>query len=133
MGIVCGLIFFFAVASPAPYLLASTIVSGLVFDLILMIGLSYETAVRSRTRIIIAAAISGLAESIVALAILTMFAPQYLGKTTLAISYAWSLDVVLNIILSSIGAIIAFRFLSRRVSNILPSGPPPDGMSSKNL
>ena len=114
MGLVSGLVFFLIVPSPAPYLLPSTFVSGLVFDLVLVIGISYSDAARSRTRLIIGAAVSGLAESIVALGILTYFSSSTLGNTGAALTIAWSADVVLNIVLSALGALVAFRFLLRK-------------------
>lgn len=115
MGLVSGLIFLLLVPSPAPYLLPSTFISGLVFDAIILVGGSYEVASRSRLRLILAAAISGLAESIVALSILTVFSAPTLGRTFGAIAAAWSFDIALNIILSSIGAYLVFRFLIKRI------------------
>jgi hypothetical protein len=114
MGLVSGLVFAVSVPSPAPYLLPSTFVSGLVFDLVLLIGISYTQASRSRTRLMIGAGISGLAESLVALGILTYFSSSTLGATSRAIAIAWSADVVLNVVLSTVGAYIAFRFLYPR-------------------
>ena len=124
MGLVSGLVFLAVVPSPAPYLLPSTFVSGLVFDLSLVIGSSYWAAAQSRTRLVIGAAISGFAESIVALSILTVGAPSVLGKTFQVITTAWFLDLSLNIVLSSIGAILAIRFLSPRSRSRLPSSQP---------
>jgi hypothetical protein len=114
MGVVCGLVFALVVPAPAPYLLPSTIISGIVFDLALIIGSKYDVASRSQTRLLIGAGLSGLGESVVALSVLTIFAPGYLGKSFNALTIAWSADVVLNIILSIIGALIAFRYLLRK-------------------
>jgi hypothetical protein len=111
MGLVSGLVFAVAVPAPAPYLLPSTFVSGVVFDLVLLAGTSYVLAAKSRTRLLIGAAISGFAESIVALGILTYFSSSTLGSTARAIAIAWSADIVLNIVLSAAGAILAYRFL----------------------
>ena len=113
MGAVCGIVFLFAVPSPAPYLLASTFVSGLVFDLVMMIG-SYVRSIRSVPRILVGAAVSGVAESIVALTIITALASiQFFGSKSFSVlAVAWSTDIILNIVLSSIGAILAIRFLS---------------------
>lgn len=112
MGAVSGIVFVVVVPSPAPYLLASTFVSGLVFDLVLMTR-SYFNSIRSTPMVLTGVAISGLAESLVALAILTY--AGFFGKVLTALIYAWSTDVVLNIILSIIGALIAIRFLPRRI------------------
>lgn len=112
MGAVSGIVFVLVVPSPAPYLLASTFVSGLVFDLVLMIG-SYANSVRSAPKLMIGVAISGVAESLVALAILTY--AGFFGRAFTALVYAWSADVILNIILSVIGAVLAIRFLPKRV------------------
>ena len=114
MGIVCGIIFL-AVPAPAPYLLPSTIVSGVVFDLSLIIGSKYGESLISQTRLLTGAGLSGLAESLVALAILTLFTPGVLGKTFDALALAWSADIVLNILLSIVGAFIAFKYLSERI------------------
>jgi uncharacterized membrane protein AbrB (regulator of aidB expression) len=113
MGIVCGIVFL-AVPAPAPYLLPSTIVSGVVFDLALIIGSKYGESL-SQPRLLAAAGLSGLSESVVGLFIITMFTPGILGKTFDALAIAWSADIVLNIILSIIGAYIAFRYLGNRV------------------
>ncbi len=114
MGVVCGLVFALVVPAPAPYLLPSTIFSGLVFDLALIIGSKYAEASKSQTRLLVGAGLSGLGESVVALTILTVYAPGYLGKSFNALTIAWSADVVLNIVLSVIGAFLAFRYLSGR-------------------
>ncbi|MDG6905460.1 MAG: hypothetical protein JRN20_06740 [Nitrososphaerota archaeon] len=118
MGAVCGLVFLLVVPSPAPYLLASTFVSGLVFDLVLTPG-SFAKSIRSTTRVLIGAAVSGAAESLVALSILTY--AGFFGTKTLAIlGIAWSTDLVLNIILSAVGAIIAIQFLSKKLKTMSP-------------
>jgi hypothetical protein len=114
MGVVSGLVFFLVVPAPAPYLLVSTIFSGVVFDLALLIGTKYAEASKSQTRLLVGAGLSGLGESAVALTILTVFAPGYLGASFDALAIAWSADVVLNIVLSVIGAFLAFRYLSRK-------------------
>lgn len=111
MGAVSGIVFAIVVPSPAPYLLPSTFASGLVFDLVLMSG-SYASSIKSTPRILAAAAISGVAESLVALAILTY--AGFFGEVFTALVYALSTDVVLNIVLSIIGAIFAIRFLPKQ-------------------
>jgi len=117
MGVVCGIIFAVLVPAPAPYLLPSTVLSGLIFDLALFGFKSDTQASTSNKRLIFAAGISGFAESLVALAILTMFAPKILGDTLNAIVVAWSVDAVLNIILSVVGASIAIAYLVTRIRN----------------
>ena len=117
MGVVCGIIFAVLVPAPAPYLLPSTVLSGLIFDLALFGFKSDTQASMSNKRLIFAAGISGFAESLVALAILTMFAPKILGDTLNAIVVAWSVDAVLNIILSVVGASIAIAYLVTRIRN----------------
>ncbi|MCL4519817.1 MAG: hypothetical protein M1587_11545 [Thaumarchaeota archaeon] len=111
MGIVCGLVFGMVVPAPAPYLLASTIASGVVYDFALLGG-NYLNAIRSFSRIVVGAGVSGVAESLVALAILTLVG--FFGKSLEAITSAWSIDIVLNIVLSSLGAAIAFRYFGRK-------------------
>jgi len=115
MGAVCGIVFLFAVPSPAPYLLFSTFVSGLIFDLILMIG-SYANSIRSVARVLVGVAVSGVAESVVALTILTsLAAAKVFGTSSFSgLSVAWSIDIVLNIVLSVIGALLAIKFFSKK-------------------
>jgi len=116
MGIVCGVVFFLVVPAPAPYLLVSTIVSGLIFDLVLIIGTKYGETL-TQQRLLTGAGLSGLGESFVALLILTeLGTPGILGKTFDAIAVAWSADIVLNILLSIIGAFIAFKYLGDRLA-----------------
>lgn len=113
MGTVCGVVFLLAVGSPAPYLLPSTFVSGFVFDLALMTGSFFES-VRSVSKMLIGVAVSGAAESLVALAIITSFG-VFGARPFEALSAVWSIDVILNIILSCLGAILAIRFFARAV------------------
>lgn len=113
MGIVCGIIFL-AVPAPAPYLLPSTVVSGVVFDLSLVIGLKAGDYAISQNLLLTGAGLSGFAESVIALLILTVFTPGILGKTFDALALAWSADIVLNIVLSIVGAYLAFRYLGNR-------------------
>lgn len=114
MGAVSGIVFVIVAPSPAPYLLASTFISGLVFDLVLMVG-SYPSSVKSSRKMLIGVAISGIAESLVALAILT-YAGFFGAQAFTALTVAWSIDVVLNVILSLFGAILAIRFLSQKTA-----------------
>jgi cytochrome c oxidase assembly factor CtaG len=130
MGVVCGIIFAVLVPAPAPYLLPSTIVSGLIFDIALLGSKSGSQTRTSSKRLIFAAGISGLGESLVALAILTMFAPKILGNTFNAIVAAWSVDAVLNIILSSVGAAIAIAYLVTRVRSRRQQNVPGADISS---
>ena len=113
MGVVCGIVFL-AVPAPAPYLLPSTVISGVVFDLALIIGSKYGEKL-TQPRLLVAAGLSGLSESFVGLFIITMFTPSILGRTFDALAIAWSADIVLNIVLSIVGAFIAFRYLGNRV------------------
>ncbi|MDG6994946.1 MAG: hypothetical protein JRN52_03400 [Nitrososphaerota archaeon] len=115
MGIVCGIVFGIVVPAPARYLLASTIVSGLVFDLALMGG-PYKNAIRSFSRIVVGAAVSGVAESLVALSILTF--ASFFGNSVEILASAWSVDISLNIVFSSVGAVLTFNFLIGRNSDI---------------
>ena len=113
MGVVCGIIFALVVPSPAPYLLPSTITSGLIFDLVLLVTRYYSQVQALSSKLMIAAGISGISESMVALVILTYFSPHTLGSTLNAIEVAWLLDLVLNVVLSVVGAMIAIRLLSK--------------------
>jgi hypothetical protein len=114
MALVCGLVFALVVPAPAPYLLPSTFVSGLIFDIALIIGSKYSESSKSQTRLLLGAGLSGLGESIVALTVLTAFAPNVLVRTSGTILAAWSADLVLNVVLSVAGAFLAFRYLARR-------------------
>lgn len=112
MGAVSGVVFMIVVPSPAPYLLASTFVSGLVFDLVLTAGL-FSKSIRSVSKILLAAAISGSAESLTALSVLT-YAGFFETKAFDVLFIAWFADVMLNIVLSVLGALVAVKFLSNR-------------------
>lgn len=112
MGAVSGIVFAIVVPSPAPYLLASTFASGIVFDLVLMAG-SYASSIRTTPKLLAAVATSGVAESLVALAILTN--AGFFGRAFTLLAYAWSTDVVLNIVLSIVGAVLAIRFMPKIV------------------
>jgi len=113
MGIVCGVVFV-AVPAPAPYLFPSTVISGVIFDLALIIGTKYGGSSISQLRLLTGAGLSGLGESVVALLILTIFTPSTLGKTFDALAIAWSADIVLNVVLSIVGAFIAYKYLNDR-------------------
>ena len=110
MGLASGLVFVLVVPSPAPYLLASTFVSGLVFDLVLLAGSKYGESVKSLSRIMLGSGISGIAESITALAFLTFLGT--FGSYAEPISIIWGTDISVNIVLSLVGSVIAFRFLT---------------------
>ena len=117
MGLVCGIVFGIVVPAPAPYILVSTIVSGLVFDLALT-GRHYLSVIRSFSRVVFGAAVSGVAESVVALLILS--AVGFFGYSFSVLSAAWSADIILNIVLSSLGGVIAFRLMGRRQPFLIP-------------
>jgi len=114
MGIVCGLVFL-AVPAPAPYLFPSTVISGVIFDIALIIGTKYGESSVSQQRLLAGAGLSGLGESFLALAILTYFTPSTLGRTFDALAIAWSADIVLNVLLSIVGAFIAYKYLNNRL------------------
>jgi hypothetical protein len=114
MGIVCGIIFF-TIPAPAPYLLPSTVISGLIFDLVLIIGTKNGATSISQTLLLTGAGLSGLAESLVALTIITLYNPSILEKVISSLAVTWTADLVLNIVLSIVGAFIAFKYLSGRV------------------
>lgn len=126
MGLASGLVFGLAVPSPAPYLLPSTFVSGLVFDLALLGGNYFKNTI-SLSRVLFAAGISGVAEAATALGILIYIGRfdklSFLGilaNNTTPIGIALGIAISLNLILSLIGAYLAFKALSKRV----PISPP---------
>jgi hypothetical protein len=122
MGLVSGLVFL-AVPSPYPpvFLLISTVISGLVFDLALVIGGSYSKSAQSRFKVLVGSGISGVAESVSLLSlitfggfssILTTFSGLLKVLSVSTIAGAWSVDIVLNIALSLLGSYIAFAYIS---------------------
>jgi hypothetical protein len=113
MGVVCGLVFAVAVPAPAPYLLASTIVSGLVFDLALMGKGPFSRIVSSVWRVTLGSMVSGLAESLVALTILTL--AGVLNGIFYTIAALWETDIALNLVLSALGAIVGIMIIRRRL------------------
>jgi uncharacterized membrane protein YqaE (UPF0057 family) len=122
MGLVSGLVFL-AVPSPYPpvFLLISTVISGLVFDLVLVAGGSYSKGAQSRFKVLVGSGISGVAESVSLLSlitfggfasILTTFSGLLKLLTVSTVAGAWSVDIVLNITLSLLGSYIAFAYIS---------------------
>jgi len=122
MGFVSGLAF---LAVPSPYspvfLLISTVTSGLVFDLVLIAGGSYSKSAQSRFKVMVGSGISGVAESVSLLSlitfggfssILTNFSGLLKVLSVSTIAGAWIVDIVLNIALSLLGSYIAFKYIS---------------------
>jgi hypothetical protein len=124
MGVVCGVVFAFAVGAPAPYVLASTIVSGLVYDLALMGKGPYSKIIKSAWRITLGSVVSGLAESLVALSILTL--AGVLNGIFYAIAAAWETDIALNLVLSGLGAVVGIRIIRQRLRKTSLATDKPD-------
>jgi hypothetical protein len=124
MGIVSGLVFVLTVPAPgsALYLFPSTVAAGLVYDFTLKFGSDYAQAAVSRRKVLVGAGISGVAESVVALAILT-FIVRY---TFALLAYGvplwayWAIDAPLNAALSIAGASIAVGYLLRKKTRERP-------------
>jgi len=104
MGAISGLIFLVTVPiTPAPYLLPASIAAGVAYDLSARVRSQYQESVRSRRRILLSTVLSGLAESVVALAILT-----YVGLFKVSppvVALIWAGAIVANILISSLGAL----------------------------
>jgi hypothetical protein len=111
MGLISGLIFLAIVPAPAPYLLASSIAAGLVYDIVIGFGGHYPESSRMRRRIAAGTVLSGVAESVVALAILTYVGLFKVTSTVLAI--IWVSAIAANIVLSLAGASITMLLLRR--------------------
>ncbi len=121
MGIVSGLIFVAAVPAPNEYyLLPATIAAGLVYDLVLYSGAGeYKAGAASKMRVLAGSGISGVAESITALSILTFVSgyqfilPVSVTNVNPVLIY-WAIDLPLNAILSIVGTSIAVGFMLQR-------------------
>jgi LytS/YehU family sensor histidine kinase len=111
MGLISGLVFLALVPAPAPYLLASTLAAGLVYDLVVAAGGSYQVSSRRRGRILSAVSLSGLAESLVALAILTYLGFFQVPASVLAM--IWVGAIAANLVLSVAGSSITILILNR--------------------
>ena len=122
MGVVCGLVFA-AVPSPYPavFISISTIISGFVFDLSLFVGGSYAKSTLSRFKVMVGSGISGVAESVSALGLITLYGlgsalmtfsglARALSVSTVAV--AWAIDIAFNIVLSLLGSYLAFAYIS---------------------
>ncbi len=116
MGIVCGLVFLLTVPAPADalYLFPATVAAGIVYDLTLRAGKQgYAQAATSKRGVLLGAGVSGIAESIVALSILT-FIFHY--PFVLVSWLYWTVDIPVNFVLSVLGASIAAAYMLRRIS-----------------
>jgi len=111
MGLISGLIFLAIVPAPAPYLLASSLAAGLVYDIVIGFGGHYAESSRRRRRIAAGTIISGVAEAAVAMAILTYVGLFTVTPTVLAI--IWVSAIAANIVLSLAGASITILLLRR--------------------
>lgn len=113
MGIVSGIIFVLTVPAPAPYLLLSTAGSGFVYDLVVRARGSYQSVARSTGVVSVASVVSGLAESIIALASLTLIGLISLNGTTFV--FVWLTDMVANVILSLAGGLVTIWMVRRKM------------------
>ena len=101
--------FMVLVPAPAPYLLFSTVAAGLLYDL--SMGRSYSEACRKPRRIALATVVSGLAEAVVALGILT-----YVGLfdvQPIVLAFIWIVTIAANLVLSTAGAQVTIALLRR--------------------
>lgn len=115
MGVASGIVFVLAVPSPEQYLLASSFVAGLTFDMVVMAGTPYEKGSISKSRLLVAAGISGIAESVIVLSFL-YFLGFPLGSSLLSI--ASGLEIITNLVLSVIGAAIGIVLLLPRLNRM---------------
>jgi hypothetical protein len=133
MGIVCGLVFLFTVPAPADalYLFPATAAAGFVYDLSLKLGrTSYAQAATSKKMVLAGAGISGIAESIVALSILTFIIHL---SFALPVWLYWSVDIPLNVILSVLGASLAVAYMLRKKPREKTLEPPLSGPTDSGI
>ncbi len=109
MGLISGLIFFAVVPAPAPYLLPSSIVAGLLYDLSL--GKGYVDTCRNPKRVTLGTLVSGLGEGAVAMAILTYVGFFRVQFQVLAV--IWVAALAANMLLSTLGAQVTLLLLRR--------------------
>lgn len=109
MAAVSGLVLLAVVPAPAPYLLFSTVAAGVVYDLSL--GNAYAQSSRNSRRIMAGTLLSGLAEGVVAMAILTYVGLFQVQPQMLAI--IWVAAIAANLVLSAAGAQVAVLLIRR--------------------
>jgi hypothetical protein len=123
MGVVSGIVFLITVPAPQFYLLPATVAAGLVYDLTLKLASSnskYAEAATSKRKVLLGAGVSGIAESVVALSILTFILhfPFALVGSGVPVWLYWSVDLPLNFALSILGASVATAYFLRKRSNL---------------
>ncbi len=111
MGFISGLIFLVIVPAPASYLLASSLVAGLAYDAVIMVGGRYAESSRRRGRIVLGTVVSSVAEAVVALSILTYVG--LLEVQAMVLAMIWLGAAAANIVLSLGGASITVLLLRR--------------------
>ena len=113
MGLISGLLFLVIVPAPAPYLPLASFMAGVVYDLVCSLGGGYGVNARAWRRIIPAIALSGFAESVVALAVLTFMGIIEAGAFVLAI--IWAVAISANILLSILGSLVTVWMIRRGI------------------
>jgi len=113
MGLIAGIVFLITIPAPAPYLLASSLAAGLVYDLSLRLGNHYSRNARGKRRIIFSTTLSGVAESVTALSILTLIG--LFQVTPVVLLLIWIIGIALNILISNIGALLTVLLIRRGV------------------
>ncbi|MEM2514993.1 MAG: hypothetical protein QXQ70_04045 [Candidatus Caldarchaeum sp.] len=111
MSVVAGLVLLGVVPAPAPYLFFSTTAAGLVYDLSL--GKKYADVCRKPRRILAGTLVSGLAEALVAMSILTYVGLFQAQLQMLAV--IWVGAIAANLVLSAAGAQVTVLVLRRYV------------------
>lgn len=111
MSIISGLVLLAVVPAPAPYLFIATVAAGVVYDLSL--GEKYAEACRKPRRIVAGTMVSGLAEAIVAMGILTYVGLFQVQLQMLAV--IWAGAIAANLVLSALGSQVTILVLRRYV------------------
>ena len=116
MGIISGLLFLVIVPAPAPYLPLASLAAGVVYDLICKIGGRYGDNAKSGKRILAAISISGMAESIVALSILTFVG--FIAVQGSLLAMIWAAAILANVVLSALGSLVTIWMIRRGIGGL---------------
>lgn len=111
MGLIAGVIFLVTIPAPAPYLLASSLAAGLVYDLTLRLGTTYASSARMRRRIVLSTTLSGAAESLTALSVLSFIGLFQVAPMVLLL--IWIGGIAANILISNAGALLTILLMRR--------------------
>lgn len=114
MGIISGIALTRVPGPSAPFLLPASILAGITYDFF-MRGGDYRTNTRKSLWIFLASAVSGLGESAVVMGGLTIIGFFGVALTPVVLFLIWIPELGGNVIMSLIGALIAYQVIRSRL------------------